>query len=150
MKPLREWLSLSARDRGLLLRAALLLGGIRVGLWLLSFATLRRLLARLGQPAGRGVDREQVFVERVAWAVGVAGRHVPWDCTCLPRALAAQVLLARGGCPARLRIGVARNAARQLQAHAWVESRGNVVVGNLEDLARYVPLPLDGAANGRG
>jgi hypothetical protein len=94
--------------------------------------------------ARRAVGTGQPSVERIAWAVGAASRYVP-TATCLSQALAAQVLLARHGHPASLRIGVARGAAGRLEAHAWIESRGRIVIGGTADLARYTPLPaLDG------
>ncbi len=62
--------------------------------------------------------------------------------TCLPQALAAEALLRRAGHPADLRIGVAKTGPGRLLAHAWVECRGRVIVGDLpERLADYAPLP---------
>lgn len=74
----------------------------------------------------------------IGWAVATAARRIP-AATCLTQALAAQYLLRRRGLEADLRIGVARAAGEPLEAHAWVESRGQVVVGGV---ARpYTPLP---------
>lgn len=134
MRPLGKFLSLPPADRRLLLRAALLLGAIRLGLSLFAFRTLRRLLARAAHRRG---DRP-TSPERVAWAVASAGRYMP-GATCLVQALAAQLLLEREGQPACLRIGVARTEPTQLQAHAWVESQGKIVFG-AADLERYTPL----------
>jgi hypothetical protein len=52
--------------------------------------------------------------------------------------MAAQVLLRRNGHPADLRFGV-RRSERKLEAHAWVESRGRVVIGRGQ-LTRFTPL----------
>jgi hypothetical protein len=52
-------------------------------------------------------------------------------------------MLHRRGYPADLRIGVygrATNAARPLEAHAWVECEGRVVVGKVQNLADYTVL----------
>ena len=54
------------------------------------------------------------------------------------------MLLGWRGHPTHLRIGVAHSATGQLQAHAWIESEGKIVVGDLADLARYRPLPMEG------
>ena len=112
----------------------------RLGLWLLPFKTLRQLLARKTQASN------QAPIDRVAWAVTVAGRYVP-AATCLTQALATQVLLSQHGYEACLRIGVVRGEDGQLQAHAWVESDGVVVIGGPESaLERYVTLSaLDGS-----
>jgi hypothetical protein len=71
-------------------------------------------------------------------------RCVPVVGTCLTQALATQILLGWRGHPTHLRIGVAYSETGQLQAHAWIESDGQIVVGELSDLPRYHPLPLEG------
>jgi hypothetical protein len=91
MRPLRKFLGLTPRRRRLLVRAALLLGAIQLGLRLLPFQQLLGLLAR----GGRTTPPDAV--EAIAWAVAVASCYVPGAHTCLPRALAAQALLARHG-----------------------------------------------------
>lgn len=61
--------------------------------------------------------------------------------TCLARGLTWQVLAAQGGGYARLRLGVARTNAGRLEAHAWLESGGRVLVGGTSlVLERYTPL----------
>ena len=138
MKQLSKFLGLPRSERRLLLNAAFLLGAIRVGLWLLPFQTLRRLLARIY--ATRTQLQKRVSVGRVVWAVEVVSWYMP-GVKCLARALATQMLLNQHGHPAHLRIGVARSETGQLQAHAWVESQGRIVSGGLRDLWRYTPLP---------
>ena len=58
------------------------------------------------------------------------------------RSLAAHVLLSRHGHANRLRLGVARAADRRLEAHAWVESEGAVLLG--AGGAGYAALPATG------
>ena len=123
-------------DAALLVMAAATTAAVRAGLWVLPFRTVRGLAARLAMAAPAG-SRNQRPLDRVVWAVLVASRFVP-RATCLTQSLAAQILLARHGYPAELRLGVAREAGR-FDAHAWVESNGRVVIGNA-DLARYTPM----------
>ncbi len=66
---------------------------------------------------------------------------MPGGAKCLARALTTQVLLNRQGYLPDLRIGVAKATAGQLEAHAWVEYQGRIVIGQLNDLSRYLPLP---------
>jgi Transglutaminase-like superfamily len=139
MKRLHSFIRLPATQRSLLIRAALLLWATRLGLWLLPFQTLRRLLARLAPGPTRVPGTDGLSRERVVWAVETAARHMPLANTCLTQALAAQVLLARRGYPALLRIGVVKGDKDNLQAHAWVESEGEVVIGGYE-LERYAHL----------
>jgi hypothetical protein len=60
---------------------------------------------------------------------------------CLARALATQHLLAVNGYGAQLRIGVAKESSGKLEAHAWVEYQGNVIIGGLQHLSAFTPLP---------
>jgi len=136
-----RFLRLSPAERTLLLQAALLLWGVRLGLWALPFRTLQRLLARL-----RGASSQHAALGKVVWATEVASAFVPAP-TCLTRALAAHTLAARYGHPTELRIGVATRAGN-FEAHAWLEHRGKVLLGGLRDLSRYQPLPPLGGEKG--
>jgi hypothetical protein len=139
MKLLRRFLSLRATERWFLIKAAILLEAIKLSMNLLPFRTLRHLAERAGKmPVG--VRRKDRFSARdVGWAVETLSRNTPGEKTCLAQALAAQVLLVRRGHPAVLHIGVLRDEWGAFQAHAWVESGGEVVVGGHE-LERYTPL----------
>ena len=138
MQHLGRFYRLPTSERWLLAKATLLLGAIRVGLWLLPFRTLRGLLDKASGFHGlRETDYQPTDV--VVWAVEVAAKYMPGFSTCLTKALAAQVLLSRRGQPVLLRIGVVRSAEGKFEAHAWVESDGRVVIGGYE-LERYTPL----------
>lgn len=137
MRRLRKFLNLTMSDRLLLIRALFWLGAIRLGLKLLPFQTLRRLLARMAQPTGRLQAVEKPSVDNVAWAVMVASHYIP-GARCLAQALATQVLLERRGYPTQLRIGF----TRQMSAHAWVECEGRVAIGGAGNMARYIPVPI--------
>ena len=140
MKRVSKFLRLSSADQLLLLKAAFLLGTIRLGLRLLSFQTMLSLLARMAKATPELHHIDQAPADKVPWAVGVAKCYIPGVTTCLAQAFAVKALLNRRGCQARLRIGVDRGGEGQFQAHAWVESQGRVVVG-AKGLSRYTPLP---------
>jgi hypothetical protein len=136
MSRLRKFFRLPGSERWLLIKAALLLGAIRIGLRLLSFQTLKQLL----DSASKSRAANQFSSDRIAWAVTAVSRYVLGDKPCLTQALAVQLLLKRRGYPASLRIGVERKGRGELQAHAWVESEDRVVIGE-GDLSRYTLLP---------
>ena len=140
MRQIRKFLSLSTADRSLLLKSAFLLEVMTLGLKVLSFQTMQRFSMGKRQKTARVRHADRPPENRIAWAVIVASRYVP-AATCLSQALAARILLEQHGYPARLCIGVARGERGQLEAHAWVESQGRVIVGNSQDLSRYTPLP---------
>ena len=142
MRGFRQFITLSPGQRPLLLRAALVIGAVRIGLWLLPFGTVQQLAARTGRKSG--VDQP---VERVVWAIKAIDRRIP-RATCLTQALAAQVLLARCGHPSSLKIGVAKHDPRGFQAHAWLVSGGRILIGG-DEADRYTDLTTwEGNARG--
>jgi hypothetical protein len=132
MKTFVRVLRMPPADRRLLGEAALAVSLIRVALWTVSFGRLRGWLERLGD-ARRPLFTEDrsVATERIVWAVRAASGRVP-GATCLTQALAARLLLGRRGLPSELRIGVARSPSNDVEAHAWLECRGEVVIGEPE------------------
>ena len=145
MTRLDKFLRLSSGDRWLLVMAAVLLAAIRIGLAVLPYRRLHGLVDRLARVSPPHTLAPPALPDRIAWAVTRASRAVP-GATCLTQALAARVLLERGGHPARVRVGIGRAEGAPLVAHAWVESEGRIVLGGT-DLARYTPLSaLEGDA----
>jgi hypothetical protein len=143
MQQVRKFLRLTSGDRRLLISAVLLVWTVRLGLWLLPFQGLRRLLSLRSKVTRAPLtlqEADPACADKVIWAVTTASRYAP-AASCLVRALVAQVLLAQQGCPAHLCIGVAKTEAGRLEAHAWIESQGKVILGGKSDLARYTPLP---------
>jgi len=113
---------------GLRLAAVLWLAGARIGLWVLPFGTLRRLLPWVADhlPSPRLPRPSPVVVAR---SVGAASRAVP-RATCLVQALATWGLLRHREIPGELHLGVRPQATSgDLGAHAWVEVAGKVVIG---------------------
>jgi hypothetical protein len=54
---------------------------------------------------------------------------VPWEAACLPQAMVAKFMLKRRGYASTLHLGVARDRAGALIAHAWLDGGGMTVVG---------------------
>lgn len=138
MSKVKKFFYLTPGDRYLLMNVFLLVGAVRIALQLFPFETVRRWLAnqsRLTVTAQSGVT------ERLLWSVRVASHHMLGDKPCLTQALVAQMLLSQHGMLTDLRIGIAKNHLGELQAHAWLERDGNVIIGDLRDLSRYKSLP---------
>lgn len=134
--PVRKLLRLSPADRSLLANSVLLVGAARLALWVLPFNVVRRALTRRARRSSAPHS-----TEKIGWAISVAKEFIPRG-NCLPQALAAESLLLRSGHPVELRIGVVKTAEGLLEAHAWVESGGRLVVGDLvQGLSTYSPLP---------
>lgn len=134
---LRSFAALSTRERRLFAEAALLLPAVRLLQQTLPFARWRRLLAR-GAPAAQRRDRPSP--DQLARAVERA-RRLPGKYKCLPAAYALHVLLHRYGYASTVQVGVAHDQNGSVEAHAWVEHEGRILIGALPDLVRFVPLP---------
>ncbi len=134
-----RFLKLSTEEQGLFLRAILLVGLVRLGLWLIPLRVLHRALGSffIGSKAP---GKRQHPAERISWAVRVAGDVIPYS-TCLVQALAAQALLSAGGQASNLCIGVAKEGRSSIEAHAWVEIEGEVIIGATEQ-GRYTRLMI--------
>lgn len=136
---LARFLSLPPSERLLLIKSALTLAAVKGGLRLLPFTSLEKLLGRATRISHRFRNWNSEKPDLLIRMVDIAGRHVPGTGSCLTRALAAQLLLARRGHRSTVRIGVARGGGQQLKAHAWLESEGRVLIGDSE-LECYAPL----------
>jgi hypothetical protein len=134
MTVLRRVVRLPRHDVFLLFEAVILLGAIRLTLWLLRWRRAATLIHRL-----RVVPPAGISVERLVWAVRHAGRVVP-GATCLARALALDVLLCRAGYDSSVQIGVAKESSGRFVAHAWVEHNGQPLLDTAAGIARYSRL----------
>jgi hypothetical protein len=135
MRKLTKLWQLPAADLLLLAAAAALLLLFTTAIRTLPFATVSRLqwpapARRRDSPAARA---------RILRAVRTAAPYLP-AANCLPQALAARALLRAHGAPANLRLGVTKTETGQLQAHAWLECQGRIVLGGFSALSRYTAL----------
>jgi len=135
LRPAEQWLVV--RTFGLVLR-------VRLALWVLPFRRVREMADRLG---GRAVpaDAKRYSAEDLTSFVFVAASYIP-QASCLTQALVADALLRRYGYEPVLKIGVSRPPGKAFQAHAWVELDGKVVIGQVNTLEQYTPLPTLGPA----
>jgi hypothetical protein len=135
----RKLWRLPPAERRLLLMAASLMVVIKLGLTVLPYRRLRKLVDGASFVARRRPLVLASAPELITRAVARASRTVP-GATCLTQALAAKVMLERFGYPARVHVGIGRTEGAPVIAHAWVESDARIVLGGAE-LTRYTPLP---------
>jgi hypothetical protein len=129
---MRRWLSLTRKERQLVIAAAVYVGTAAIGVRVFG---LRRLLKWADRPIT--ADRTDANGPKdaknpvgLAVAVERAGRYVPGG-TCLARSLALTRMLRKRGLPAETRIGV--KTADGFRAHAWVEVEGVPVTSEIEN-----------------
>ena len=115
---------------GLLLYAGGLTIGVRAALWASSLSRVTRGLRRVATTLPQRSPATPRYRRRAAWAAHAVGRRLLPDRPCLTQALVLQyLLLRRGDEEAELHIGVTKGEDSSLQAHAWVERDGYVLVG---------------------
>ncbi len=139
MKKLLNLLKTKVSNRILLLLTFILLTAIRLGLWLLPFRNLLKLVTSINESINSKTAK-LFTLNQITWAVNVATRYMPGGAKCLARALTTQVLMNWCGLKPELRIGVSKSEIG-LEAHAWIEYQGKIAIGNLPDLERYINLP---------
>jgi len=144
MRGLLKFFRLPAHERFALRNAVLLLLLIRLGLTVLPLKRLAGILRATKRVLPRNPAGASLTPELISWAVKRASRYVPGGENCLARALTAKALLEHAGYPAALHIGVLRNGAGCIRAHAWVKSGERFVVGSDSDAEPFQPLlPLN-------
>lgn len=144
MGKLRTFLSYPLGTQVRLIAGACLLLVLPVALRLVSFSCLRETLLSIATGAGHvHIDDPQAV--HVARTVAVADRALPGSRKCLTRSLTTEFLLRVYGYSPTHRIGVDKEPDGTVKAHSWIEHEGRILIGDLEDLNRYEPLPpLDG------
>ncbi|MEO1400424.1 MAG: lasso peptide biosynthesis B2 protein [Cyanobacteria bacterium J06635_1] len=146
----------------------ILLSVIRLGLWLLPFRLLCKVLIPSGQPSlsppassvletapapaplgalstnhqphSHQAHTQLRQVAKIVWAINFASRYMPGGVKCLARALTTQVLMNWHQYESEMQIGVDKTPEGDFRAHAWIEYQGHVIVGNLKDLSDFTTL----------
>ncbi len=132
-----RFLRLPAPDKALLMTAAVLVISSRVALWLFPYRVVRERLNRR-----KTISKKTLSCSRIAWAISAVSRFVP-GATCLTQAVAAEALLRSHGYAPNLHIGVTKNKSQALEAHAWIEVHGDIILGNA-GVERFTPLRAPG------
>src|SRR5438105_3030876 len=121
MGRLHKFIQLSASRKLLLLKATLVLCGVRVGLSLLAFGTLRRLLSHVAHVGDKKSIPQKSEIDDIVWALAAAGSAFSTIGTCLSQALAGHAWLGSKGYSTDLRIGVNHDSGGKFSAHAWLQ-----------------------------
>ena len=145
MKSLFKFFGLPYREKKLFCRALITVCVVRLGLWLLPFKWVKRFLS-IKSPAGRQNQKSDwVVINGIARAVKRCGSCVPYA-TCLTQALATHHLLDLQGESSELKVGVAKDSQGRLEAHAWLEVDGQIIIGKLPRHQRFAVLEASNLA----
>lgn len=121
---------LGRAEIALLLEATFWLAAARLGLLLVPF---RRIAPRLGQSVVESAPElpatRQTQAAKIGWAVRAIARRTPWESACLAQAISAKAMLRRRGVDSTLYLGLAKDKAQALQAHAWLRCGEEIITG---------------------
>ena len=133
MARFHRFLGLRKEHKILLFRALCIVVFVRILLWVFPLTSLQRAVTAFFSrlPA---TPKKIPNPECIAWAVIVASRWV-FRSTCLVQALAAQALFANEGVPSTLHIGVRKGEQSSINAHAWVEVEGKIIIGGVDRIS---------------
>lgn len=137
-----KYIQLPVHERLIIVKSAILLVLVRLCLFFFPFKTVIVLIKWLKSRNVQKIYVHEIDSDRIAWAVEVASRYIPFT-KCFPKALVTQMLFSRYGYQADLHIGVKKDGPEKIKAHAWVESQGKIVIGNLANLSQFNPLVPD-------
>lgn len=74
------------------------------------------------------IDKD-VYREQVVRGVRAVARRFLGDSPCLPQALAVKWMMKDAGVETELKIGVSKKSKEELEAHAWLEMDGKIIIG---------------------
>jgi hypothetical protein len=126
--------SAKLRRRAQVVEAICLLQLCRLMLACVGYHRARRFL-----PNGTRMAPEAVTFELTRAVVRAA--HISPRSFCLAQALTGQIMLARRGFAAQIRVGVRQAAPDHLTAHAWLLSGDTIILGGTEqELESYTKM----------
>lgn len=131
MSALGKFLAPKWRERLLLLEAVLYLGAARAALLTIPFKYISRSLgqqlpADTVAPRGAPVS---TAARQIGWAVKTMGRRTPWDSACLAQSIAGKLMLRKRGLASLLFLGMKKDEAGKLTAHAWLQAGNEILIG---------------------
>ena len=139
---LRKFGALEPAERRLVLQIVTLLPVTALALRVFSFKRVCAALHWLAGPVGQAPSEDEAaYVERARQWIRFVKRRGPYHGNCLSRSLVLWWLLHRQGIQSVLRIG-ARKPMAKLQAHAWVEYRGQPLNAGPRVRQRYATFDL--------
>lgn len=136
---LRKFWNLSRRHKVLLVEIFTLTVVVRLALRVVPFHQILRLADQANRKDNPVMGRPSRH--QIVRAARASARRLLGDRPCLTQALVVLYYFRRNGYPATLRIGVHKETARTLKAHAWIENGDRIEIGYIPELPNYTPLP---------
>lgn len=136
---LKQFVALPTRRRAISIEAVVTLGVARLLALTVPIRWIARRLERQATLPHPQPGEAGHIVREVGWAVRAAAPRTPWKSACLAQALAGKWMLGRRGVDSTIRLGVAKDADGNLQAHAWLCAGDAILTGGAQ-VRRFKPL----------
>ena len=110
---------------------------------LIAVVPRRFILKRIGK-SGVQVpedlsEKDILPVTQVSMAIRRSVKVIPWKVTCFVKAVAGKYMLKQMGITSTHYIGVGKDEAQKLTAHAWLRC-GRFIVTGKEEMNRFTPV----------
>jgi hypothetical protein len=128
-------------DKGLFIQVILTLVVINLGLRLLRFRKLNKIISRYSQGNIDPINYQKISINQIVLSIDHASKWFMGAASCFPQALTGKIFLERFGYPVKLIFGVKTIDHNKLRAHAWLEYNGEVIIGGPRSLIeQFTPL----------
>lgn len=121
-------------DKTIVIKALTLLWITRIMLWILPFSSAKQIVNKFAVFDENKFQRTPRW--KLIWAVEVMSPYT-LRATCLSRALATHILLARYNYSSSIKIGVSKDKG-EFESHAWLVSGDEIILGESE--TEYTPI----------
>lgn len=113
---------------------------VRVGLWTTRYQTIRKRLVR---PCAIDPQPERrTTVARICHATMSVARFIP-DASCLTQTISCQAILSWKNIPTTITLGLQTDKGSSVNAHAWLNWNGIVILEGNEDTPQEYTSILD-------
>ena len=136
-----KFLQLEEKKKILIIKATLLLLVVRLWLYFFSFKSIYNFIRKERKNNDLNTNNT-ISKTEVIWSVEATSNHLPFISTCLIKALAAYILLSNYNHQSNIKIGITKPKNNILDAHAWIESNGEIIMGKNYKLPEYKELEI--------
>lgn len=125
MNLFRKYYSIPFRERVLFIKAI----GVSLAVKMVVVALPMKWYSRYLYSRRTVSNADEETIKRVTRAVSRCSRYAPWSTKCLVDAITAKLLLQWAGINSTLYLGVHKDKAKKLVAHAWLKCGERFITG---------------------
>lgn len=132
-KGIRKINKIPRKDRSIFLEAFFTMALTR---FLILFIPFRKVASFMGKPmclTSEDLGEELLLAaKRITGIIERLSNHTPWESKCFVKALSAQIMLKKRRIPCTLYLGMSKDKANNISAHAWLRCGKFILLGDKE------------------